>query len=139
MFKVQLYEFLCSFIDCIELLIKVLIAALANVAQLVAMSSYKPKGHRFDSYSRHMPTLWVWPQVGGCVGDNQCFSHVSVSPPLLSEINKNVKVNKNKYLLDHYIVFKLQRWQLGDFTYEENLFSKVLYSYLPRFNALNTF
>lgn len=25
----------------------------------------------------------------------------------------------NKYLLNHYILFKLQRWQFGDFTNEE--------------------
>ena len=31
--------------------------ALASVAQLVGASSHKPKGHRFDSQSGHMPRL----------------------------------------------------------------------------------
>lgn len=44
----------------------------------------------------------------------------------------------NKYLLNHYILFKFQRWQFGDFTNEENLFSRILNSYLPRVSALNT-
>ena len=39
----------------------------------------------------------------------------------------------SKYLLNHHTVFKLQTWQFGDFTNEENLFSKVLNSYLLRF------
>ena len=33
--------------------------ALAGVAQLVRVSSHKPKGHRFDSWSGHLPRLQV--------------------------------------------------------------------------------
>ena len=35
--------------------------ALAGVAKLVAMSSYKPKGWGINSRSQHMPRLWVRP------------------------------------------------------------------------------
>lgn len=45
----------------------------------------------------------------------------------------------NKYMLNHYRVLKLQRWQFGDFTYKEKLFSKELNSSLPRFSVLDTF
>ena len=34
--------------------------ALASMAQLVGVSSRKPKGCRFSSWSVHMPRLWVW-------------------------------------------------------------------------------
>ena len=34
------------------------------VAKLVGMSSHKPKGCRFNSWSGHMPRLWVWSLVG---------------------------------------------------------------------------
>ena len=48
-----------------------LIITLTNVAQLVGASSCKPRGHGFDSWSGHMPRLWVQSLVGACKRDNQ--------------------------------------------------------------------
>ena len=36
--------------------------ALDGVAQLVGALSRKLQGHRFDSWSGHMPGVWVWCQ-----------------------------------------------------------------------------
>ena len=48
---------------------------------------YKPKGHRFDSWSGHVPGLQVWSWVGGHMKGNQsmflshqCFSSFFPSP-----------------------------------------------------------
>lgn len=43
----------------------------------------------------------------------------------------------NKYMLNRYIVLKLQRWQFGDCTYKEKSFSKELNSSLPRCSVLD--
>ena len=58
--------------------------ALTSMAQLVGVSSHKPKGHRFDSQSGHMPRLWVRSLVGACVRGNQLMflSHINGSLPL---------------------------------------------------------
>ena len=67
---------------------KVLDCALANVAQLVGASSNKPKGHRFDSRSGHIPRLRVQSLVWECTRENQSV-FLSLSSPL-SIINKHV-------------------------------------------------
>ena len=43
--------------------IKRVVPALAGVAQLVKVSSHKPKGQGFDSQSGHMSRLLVWSAV----------------------------------------------------------------------------
>ena len=61
------------------------------------LSSSKPKGHRFDSRSGHMPRLLVQSPVGAHIRGNQSMflSHIDVSLPSfpfhsLSKINKCV-------------------------------------------------
>ena len=44
--------------------------ALAGVAQLLGVLSYKPKGHRFDSKSGHMPKLKIQSLVRACMRGN---------------------------------------------------------------------
>ena len=44
---------------------KYIFRALANVAQLVGSSFCKAKGHRFDSWSGHIPQVAVQFPVGG--------------------------------------------------------------------------
>ena len=57
---------------------------LADVAQLVGALPHKLQGGRFDSWSGHMPRLWVWSRVLGAVKDNRSMflSHEDVSLPL---------------------------------------------------------
>ena len=40
------------------------------VAQLVGESSYTPEGWRFDSWSGHIPGLWIQSPTGACMGGN---------------------------------------------------------------------
>ena len=52
------------------------------MAQLVGESSCEPKGHRFNSWSGHIPRLWVHSLVGVYKkATNQCLS-VCLSPSL---------------------------------------------------------
>ena len=72
-------------------MIKLVVAALASVAQLVGVSSSKLEGWGFDSQSGHMPGFWVWSLVGALTGGNQSmflslpfmFLSLSLSPSLL--------------------------------------------------------
>ena len=60
-------------------------------------SACEPKGHRFDSWSGHMPGLWARSPVGGARG-NQCFSPcLSPSFPLSLKINKILKKKKRSF------------------------------------------
>ena len=45
-------------------LLKKYIRTLASVTQLVGALSYKLKGHRFNSWSKHIPRLQVWSPGG---------------------------------------------------------------------------
>ena len=61
--------------------------ALAGVAQLVRVSSHKPKGHRFDSQSGHIPSLQVPSLVRTHTRRKRSMflSHINVPlPPSLS-------------------------------------------------------
>ena len=64
------------------------------VAKLVGMSSHKPKGCRFNSWSGHMPRLWVWSLVGAHTElINWYFSLPLMSLSLflsVSQINKHI-------------------------------------------------
>ena len=64
----------CSLLGAIE----------ACVAQLVGALSHKQKGYRFESWSGHMPGLWVWSPVGVRMRSNWSIflSHIDVSLPL---------------------------------------------------------
>ena len=44
--------------------LKKLVGTRAGVAQLAGASSCKPKGRGFNSWSGHMPRLWVLTPVG---------------------------------------------------------------------------
>ena len=58
--------------------------ALTSMGQMVRVLSCKPKGHQFDSWSGHMPGLWVWSLVRAHARGNQSMflSHTDVSLPL---------------------------------------------------------
>ena len=60
------------------------VSTLASVAQLVWISSCNPEGHRFGSWSGHMPGLQVQLPIEVCLGGNQSMflSHIDVSLPL---------------------------------------------------------
>ena len=71
--------------------------ALADVALSVGALACKVKGHRFDSWSEHMPRLQVGCTVRKRTRGNQSMfpSHIQTSPSLclpspLSKINKHV-------------------------------------------------
>ena len=55
---------------------------MASVAQLVGASSHKSKGHGFDSWSGHMPKLWVWSPVRACTRGNTSVFSPSFLPSL---------------------------------------------------------
>ena len=57
------------------------LGALASVAQLVGTLSHKPKGCGFNSWSGHMPELWVQPRVQAHARGNQLMFlyHINVS------------------------------------------------------------
>ena len=69
------------------------LVALASVAQLVAASSYKQKGRKFDSWSGHMPSVRVGFVPGQGLYERQatdpCFFLALMFLPL-SQISKNV-------------------------------------------------
>ena len=57
------------------------------------MPACEPRGHRFDSQSRHMPGLWDRPPVGGVweATTHWCFSpSLSLFLPLCLKINKYI-------------------------------------------------
>ena len=69
------------------------IGTLASMAQVVGALSHRPKGHKFNSQSGHMPRLWVQSPVRAHITGNQSmFLSLSLlSPfPSLSKINKPV-------------------------------------------------
>ena len=59
-------------------------------------SSHKAKGCRFNSWSGHMPGLWVRAPYGACTRSNQLMflSHVDVSLPLPPSLSFVLKINK---------------------------------------------
>ena len=71
--------------------------ALAGVAQLVGVSSPKLKGHGFDTWSGHMPRLWVLAQVRVCTRGNgtMFLSCVVVSLLSFSLLSPCSKINKH--------------------------------------------
>ena len=71
--------------------------ALAGMVQVVGeSSSFRPKGHRFDPWSGHMPRLWVQSPVGACLRGNQLMflSHINIFSlflSLCSSLSKSTK------------------------------------------------
>ena len=66
------------------------------LAQLVGASTHKPEGQGFDSWSEHMPRLWVWFSAGACVrGSCSMFLSLSLSAsPLYRTINMSLGEDK---------------------------------------------
>ena len=61
--------------------------ALASVAQLLGASSRAADGCGFDSWSGHVPGLWVRSPVGSAMGGNQTMFlslSLALSPPLIN-------------------------------------------------------
>ena len=75
-----------------------LAGAAAGVAQLVGTLSRTPKGWGFDSWSGHIPKLWVQYLVMVRMGGNQLmFLSLSLClslPSSLSKINKHIFLKK---------------------------------------------
>ena len=77
-------------------------SALASVAQLVGASSHTQKGHGFDSWSGHMPRLWVQSSIGACTAGNPSMflSHTGNSslslPPLPLSLKSMVEISSGK-------------------------------------------
>ena len=74
-----------------------MVIALARIIQLVGASFHTPKGWGFDSWSGHMPRLWVPSAVGVSMGGNRLMflSHINfhlsptLPPTLTSSLLKN--------------------------------------------------
>ena len=109
----------------------------ASVTQLVGASSHTPKCWRFDSWSGHMPRLWVWFPVGTCMGDDRYMflSHIDVCLLFflslsLSEINKHIFFVKktlvmlmiSKLILPAWIpwAWNISKYPLATFTWTSN-------------------
>ena len=67
--------------------------ALAGVAQLCGVLLPKPKDRGFDSWSRHMPRLWVWSPVRVRARSNRSIflSHIGISVCLSSSLLHSLK------------------------------------------------
>ena len=69
-------------------------------------SCCEAKGCQFDSWSGHMPRLWVWSPVGACMRGNwsMALSHISASLPLFLPLSL---IHIHIYMYIHiYIYFK---------------------------------
>ena len=88
---------------------------------MVRASPHKPKGLRFNSWSRHMCRLWVWSLVGACETkliyvslSHRCFSLSlllslkSISISLGEDIKKMKK--RELYLSDKFFIYCLIRF-----------------------------
>ena len=111
-----------------------------RVAQLVGVSSYTPRGCRFDSRSGHRPRLWVWSPVRVCTRYNwsMFLSYSSISlflsfPLSLKSMNISSGEKFVKNFKKYIEVFRVGGIMSATYLYtvirEEKLFI-VLYSRL---------